>query len=136
MAAAKSPATYEDLLRVPEHQLAEIVNGELVVSPRPASRHARASTRLGGSLHGFDREPGGDAPGGWLLLDEPELHLGERGAQVVVPDLAGWRRERLPELPDVPWFELAPDWVAEVASPSTARHDRVVKRAPSTSRPA
>jgi Uma2 family endonuclease len=129
MVASKKPATYEDLMQVPEHQVAEIVNGELVVSPRPASRHANASSRLGVALGPFDRDPGGDEPGGWLFLDEPELHLGAGGRQVVVPDLAGWRRERLPELPDAPWIDIVPDWLCEVASPSTARHDSIVKSA-------
>lgn len=121
--AALRYATYEDLLQVPEHLVAEIVNGRLVAQPRPASRHLRASTRLGNKLGGpFDEGTGG--PGGWLILDEPELHF---GPQVLVPDLAGWRRERMPSLPDVAWFELAPDWVCEVLSPSTARIDRVEK---------
>ena len=130
MVAAKKPATYEDLLAVPDHLVAEIVNGELVVSPRPAYRHARVSTRLGGALDAFDRDGAeGGGPGGWIILFEPELHLGSRCGQVVIPDLAGWRRERMPEVPDVPWGELAPDWVCEVASPSTGRHDRIVKSA-------
>lgn len=129
MVATKKMATYDDVLAVPDHLNAEIVNGELVVSPRPAFKHARAGTRLGAALDPFDREPGGSDPGGWLILFEPELHLGVGGRQVVIPDLAGWRRERLPELPDVPWLDLAPDWLCEVASPSTARHDRLVKSA-------
>jgi Uma2 family endonuclease len=113
-------ATYEDVLSAPEHKVAEILDGELFLSPRPAYRHARASSRLGGLLDGpFDRGRGG--PGGWLILDEPELHFGEN---VVVPDLAGWRRERLPTLENPPWFSLAPDWACEVLSPSTARIDR------------
>lgn len=116
-------ATYDDLRRVPEHLVAEIIDGELVTSPRPSSRHARASTKLGGALDGpFDSGIGG--PGGWLLLFEPELHL---AADVLVPDVAGWRRERMPELPDVAAFELAPDWVCEVVSPSTAARDRADK---------
>lgn len=117
------PATYDDLLQVPENLVAEILHGQLITHPRPAPRHARASSTLGGTLvNPFDLGHGG--PGGWWVLDEPELHL---GAQVVVPDLAGWRRERLPVLPETAWFELAPDWICEVLSPSTARVDRVVK---------
>lgn len=120
---ARRRATYEDLLEVPEHLVAEIINGTLVTMPRPASLHARASSRLGAELDGpFDRGKGG--PGGWILLDEPELHL---HSDVLVPDLAGWRRQRMPELPDAPAFELAPDWVCEVLSPSTAAVDRVEK---------
>jgi Uma2 family endonuclease len=120
---AKRRASYEDLLAVPKHLVAEILNGELVTQPRPASRHARASTRLGVKLGGpFDLGEGG--PGGWILLDEPELHL---HGDVLVPDLAGWRRERMPELPDAAAFELAPDWVCEVLSPSTEASDRAEK---------
>ena len=89
-------ATYEDLLRVPEHLMAEIIDGELVISPRPALRHAGAASMLGGQIVGpFWAGRGG--PGGWIILDEAELHLRE---DVLVPDLAGWRRERMPELPD------------------------------------
>jgi Uma2 family endonuclease len=117
-------ATYEDLKRVPDHKVAELVAGELIVSPLPAARHAAASSRLGGVLTSFDRKPSGDEPGGWHILDEPELHLGD---DVLVPDLAGWRRERMPVIPDVPFFTLAPDWVCEVTSPSTRAFDRVRK---------
>ena len=120
---AKRRATYEDLLAVPKHLVAEILDGNLVTQPRPASLHARAASRLGAELDGpFDRGRGG--PGGWLLLDEPELHL---HGDILVPDLAGWRRERMPELPDASAFELAPDWACEVLSPSTAATDRAEK---------
>jgi Uma2 family endonuclease len=118
------PATYQDLLRLPENVVGEIVNGDLVVSPRPAPAHARASSSLTISLGGpFDHGRGG--PGGWVILDEPELHL---GSHVLVPDLAGWRRERMPTLPSTAWFELPPDWVCEVLSASTAIIDRTQKQ--------
>lgn len=116
-------ATYADLEALPPNVVGELVGGELHVSPRPAAKHAAASSQLGGELYGpFGKGRGG--PGGWIILDEPELHL---GADALVPDLAGWRRARMPELPDVAAFTLAPDWVAEVLSPSTARLDRVGK---------
>jgi len=119
----EKPATYEDLLKVPDHLVAEIVDGELFTSPRPASRHALASTRLVSILEQrFDRGDGG--PGGWWIISEPELHLDR---DILVPDIAGWRRERMPVFPDVVWFELAPDWVCEVVSPSTTRLDRIRK---------
>jgi Uma2 family endonuclease len=122
-APARRPATYEDLLNVPDHLVAEILDGELHATPRPAPRHAAASSGLGGALHGpFDRGRGG--PGGWRILFEPELHL---GPDVLVPDLAGWRRERLPQLPDTAYFAIAPDWVCEVVSASTASLDRITK---------
>lgn len=120
--AAKKHATYEDLLAVPEPLVAELIRGTLITMPRPAVRHARAATQLGGELHGFGSRRGG--PGGWVLLYEPELHLGQ---DVLVPDLAGWRRERMPELPDAPFIELSPDWVCEVLSPSTEVIDRADK---------
>jgi Uma2 family endonuclease len=117
------PATYDDLLRVPDHLVAEIVDGELYTNPRPASPHAVATSVIGYELVGpFQIGRGG--PGGWWILDEPELHL---GTDVLVPDIAGWRRERMPVMPNVPWFDLAPDWVCEAISPSTARLDRFKK---------
>lgn len=120
-------ATYDDILALPEHVVGEIISGELIVSPRPASPHARASSLVGRDLGDpFDRPPGGDAPGGWWLIDEPELHLGN---DIVVPDLAGWRRERMPKIPNVTAFELSPDWVCEIVSPSTVRIDRTSKMA-------
>ena len=105
-------ATYADLEAAPPHLVAELVDGELYTSPRPASLHARAAGRLYSRMEGpFDQ--GRDGPGGWLLLFEPELHLGE---DVLVPDIAGWRRERMPVMPEVVGFTLAPDWVCEVLS--------------------
>ena len=118
------PATYQDVLDAPPHMVAEIVRGALHLHPRPAPRHARAASVLGGELVGpFDRGRGG--PGGWWILDEPELHL---GADVLVPDLAGWRRERLASLPEAAWFDIAPDWACEVLSPSTRQLDLTDKR--------
>jgi Uma2 family endonuclease len=124
VAASKKPATYQDVLDTPPNMVAEVLFGVLHTNPRPGARHARATTRLGGELDGpFDRGRGG--PGGWILLDEPELHLGE---DIVVPDLAGWRRERMPEYPfEAAYFTLAPDWICEALSPSTAKIDRKEK---------
>jgi Uma2 family endonuclease len=116
-------ATYEDVLNAPENKVAEILDGELFLSPRPAPKHAVASSRLGYIIGGaFDE--GGRGPRGWWILDEPELHFGE---QVVVPDIGGWRRERMPTIPTEAYFSLAPDWVCEVLSPSTERIDRTRK---------
>jgi Uma2 family endonuclease len=119
-AAARRRATYEDLLALPEHQVGEILDGELHVQPRPRLRHAKAAVWLDRRLGPpFDDGLGG--PGGWWILIEPELHLTD---DVVVPDLAGWRRERLPEVPDAAYCSLPPDWVCEILSPSTERTDR------------
>lgn len=121
--AAKKLATYEDVLAAPRDMIAELVNGELFLSPRPAIKHAVASSKLGGQLvPKFDDGDGG--PGGWIILDEPELHLGEH---VLVPDLAGWKRTRMANAPDAAYIELEPDWICEVLSPSTAALDRIRK---------
>lgn len=120
---AKKPATYEDLLAVPETMIAQIVDGELVAAPRPANEHALACSVLAADLSGpFQRGKG--RPGGWWILYEPEIHLAR---DVLVPDIAGWRTSRLPIIPREPFFTLAPDWVCEVLSPSTAGFDRVRK---------
>lgn len=118
--AARKLATYEDVLRAPRHVVAELIHGSLHTHPRPRFTHSRAASVVGGELHSpYGKGRGG--PGGWILLDEPELHL---GPHVLVPDIAGWRRERMPELPDVAFVELAPNWVLEVLSPSTEAVDR------------
>ena len=117
-------ATYRDVLDAPAHMVAEVVEGALHLQPRPASPHALAGSSLGDELVSpFQKGRGG--PGGWWILDEPELHFGE---DILVPDLAGWRRERMPDYPDVPYFTLAPDWVCEILSPSTRKIDLEGKR--------
>ncbi|MBI2837753.1 MAG: Uma2 family endonuclease [Acidobacteria bacterium] len=124
---ARRAATYEDLIRLPEHLVGEIIDGDLYASPRPTPRHTVSSSGIligvGGAFGG--RAGGPPGPGGWWILDEPELHL---GADVVVPDIGGWRRERMPKIPDEAFFSLAPDWVCEVISPSTEQIDRVRKK--------
>ncbi|MCA9638610.1 MAG: Uma2 family endonuclease [Myxococcales bacterium] len=121
--AAKKRATYQDVLDAPPNMLAEIIDCELHLQPRPGGPHADAASVLGMDIgSAFHRGRGG--PGGWIILYEPELHLGEH---VLVPDLAGWRRARLPEVPSTPAFELCPDWACEVLSPSTALVDRQKK---------
>ena len=123
MKLLRRDASYDDLVKVPEPLVAEIIDGDLYASPRPASAHAVAASAIGGDVNGSFHHPPGRAgrPGGWWILFEPELHFGR---DVLVPDLAGWRRERLPVLANVPAFELAPDWVCEVVSPSTGAVDR------------
>lgn len=110
----------EALDQLPPHVIGERVDGKLHVSPRPALRHSLAASVLTSELIGpFSRGKGG--PGGWVILAEPELHLGQ---DVLVPDVAAWRRERMPEVPDTAATSLAPDWVCEVLSPSTTVLDR------------
>lgn len=120
----RKPATYQDLIDLPENVVGEILDGALHVSPRPAPPHALASSMLSGDISPFQRGRRGGGPGGWWILFEPELHL---GGDILVPDLAGWRIERMPELPKTAGFELAPDWICEVVSPSSKRHDRIRK---------
>ncbi len=121
--AAKRAATYEDLCAVPDTRVAEIVNGTLYSFPRPAVRHAAASSSLMAELvPPFQRRRGG--PGGWIILFEPELHF---GGDVLVPDIAAWRRETMAEWPDTASIDLAPDWVCEILSPSTSALDRTEK---------
>lgn len=123
-------ATYADLEAVPANQVAELIEGTLYVKPRPAPKHASASSALGGELYNpFHR--GRSGPGGWWILDEPELRFPDPSKpgefNTLVPDLAGWRRERMPVLPSTAYFTLAPDWVCEVISTSTEVQDREVK---------
>ena len=119
----KDGASYEDIVSSPDDKIAELVEGIYYLSPRPSARHTNAASTLGADIHdAFHR--GRSGPGGWWILDEPELHL---FGNVMVPDIAGWRRERMPELPQDNGFELAPDWLCEVVSPSTERFDRQQK---------
>lgn len=117
-------ATYADLEAVPANLVAEIINGALVTHQRPVPRHGAAASSLSVELGGpFQRGRGG--PGGWVFIAEPELHL---GPHVLVPDLAGWRRERAPMMPTAAWIEAVPDWACEILSPSTEAYDRGAKR--------
>ncbi|HEY8580814.1 MAG TPA: Uma2 family endonuclease [Beijerinckiaceae bacterium] len=121
---AAKHATYADLEAVPPHLVAELIHGSLVTHPRPSPRHGSAAINLSAEVVGaFERGRGG--PGGWVFMTEPELRFGQN---ILVPDIAGWRRERLPALPDTNWIETPPDWVCEILSPSTEVHDRGAKR--------
>jgi len=123
----KRKATYDDILKLPQNRVGEIIDGELYVSPRPSSKHALAASRLTGKL-----EPsfggGGKGPGGWWIITEPEIHLGQKpNEEILVPDLAGWRKDKMPEFPDVAFFDVIPDWVCEILSASNMRLDRTKK---------
>jgi Uma2 family endonuclease len=121
---AKKKATYEDLYSIPENMTGEIINGELIVTPRPSRKHVRTAIVLGNKIGSpYDFGEGG-GPGGWIFLIEPEIGLGEH---TMVPDLAGWKRERFPIEEDHNWISAAPDWVCEILSPNTLRTDKVKK---------
>ena len=121
---ARKKAAYDDLYSLPENMTGEIIDGELIATPRPSRSHAHATSALGGELappYQFGR---GGGPGGWEILDEPEIKLGEN---IIVPDLAGWRRERFPRSEETNWISIPPDWVCEVLSPSMLRVDKIKK---------
>src|SRR5450432_1979701 len=116
-------ATYQDVLDAPDHMVAELIDGELVLSPRPANRHAITMQYLSSELvPAFARGRGG--PGGWIIVGEPEIHFRNN---ILVPDMAGWRRERMPRVEDEMYFSIPPDWVCEGLSNSTEKLDRVKK---------
>jgi Uma2 family endonuclease len=124
-AVIKETSLYEQLMNLPENVTGEIIKGVLHTQPRPTARHALAASAVEGELYNpYHKGRGG--PGGWWILVEPEVHF-IRDTEVLVPDLAGWRRERMPVLPEDHRFEVVPDWVCEVLSPSTYRKDRVIK---------
>lgn len=125
--AARMPATYADLLRLPDDVRAEILAGEVVTAPAPLPRHSRVQRSLSRFVGGpFDDDDGRGGPGGWWILLEVDVALGPH--DVVRPAVAGWRRERLPSPGDVRPIEVSPDWVCEVLSPSTTVRDRTLKR--------
>lgn len=119
------PATYQDVLDAPPNMVAEIIGGALRMQSRPAPPHVHTASRLGARLDRYFVDDDDGGPGGWRILDEPELHL---AADILVPDLAGWRMERMPELPETAYFEVAPDWACEILSPSTRKMDLMEKR--------
>lgn len=121
---AEKKAVYEDLYRVPEGMTGEIVNGELIATPRPSRRHIEAASALGYNIGPAYQFGEGGGPGGWIILIEPEIGFAE---DILVPDLAGWRRERYPRRESHNWISVAPDWICEVLSPGTFRQDKIRK---------
>jgi Uma2 family endonuclease len=120
---AKGRAAYEDLYNIPENMTGEIIDGELLVTPRPSRNHVYAASALGSEV-GPPYQFGRNGPGGWVILDEPEIRLGQ---DILVPDLAGWKRERFPVAEEHNWISATPDWVCEVLSPGTLRTDKIKK---------
>lgn len=125
MQPALNPTLYERLQMLPEGLTGEILNGQIHAQPRPAGPHAHAATELAIDIGGsYGRGRGG--PGGWRVFVEPEVHF-VRDVEVAVPDLAGWKRARMPRIPEDQRFEVVPDWICEILSPSTASKDREIK---------
>ena len=124
----KVKACYQDVLDAPQGKVAEVMRGRLYLMPRPAQPHTATAAFLGGKLiEPFGRGQGG--PGGWWVFHEPEVHFsGAPGKDILVPDIAGWRRERLPRLQKTAYFTITPDWVCEILSPSTRKRDLGEKR--------
>lgn len=123
----RKEAVYEDLLALPNNTIGEIIDGELIVTPRPSPRHSKAASLLSHKIGPFQIGEGG-GPGGWIILYEVEIKLAEE-CRPVVPDLSGWRVERFPRLIETNWIPVPPDWVCEVLSPRTIRLDRIRKMA-------
>lgn len=122
----KKKATYDAILKLPDHVVGEIVDGELYTSPRPHPKHALAISSLCEELVGPFSKGKGGGPGGWIILSEPEVHLGAED-NILVPDIAGWKKDRLTKLPEEAHISIVPNWVCEILSPSNARLDRVKK---------
>ena len=121
---AKKKASYDDLYRIPDNMIGEIINGELIATPRPSVLHSFASSCLGGELIPPYHHGRGGGPGGWVILDEPEIRFGE---DILVPDLAGWRKARFSSPKQTNSLLVTPDWVCEVLSPGTVRIDKMGK---------
>ncbi|MGF1612760.1 MAG: Uma2 family endonuclease, partial [Gammaproteobacteria bacterium] len=116
---------YEELVALPESLIGEILDGQLYAHPRPGGRHVLAASNISAEFHGpYQRGRGG--PGGWWILLEPEVHF-VKDEEVAVPDVAGWRKERMPAIPESHRFTVVPDWICEVLSPSTESIDREIK---------
>lgn len=122
--ALKKKASYEDLFDLPDNMVGEIIGGDLIATPRPSRKHAVAASVLGGEILPAYQLGRGGGPGGWIIIDEPEISFGEN---ILVPDLAGWRKERFPTSEETNWISVSPDWVCEVVSPKTVSVDKVRK---------
>ncbi len=117
---------YEDLVNLPASLTGEILNGQLYAQPRPSGKHILAASNIGSEIHGaYQRGRGG--PGGWWILQEPEVHF-VLDEEVTVPDVAGWRKTTMPAIPDGHKFTIVPDWICEIHSPSTESIDRNIKK--------
>lgn len=122
---SQKKASYHDLLEIPENMTGEIVNGVLIATPRPSRNHVHVASALGIKIAPFYQFGEAGGPGGWIIYDEPEIHFSPDN--IIVPDLAGWKKQRLVTPAEEHRFFVCPDWVCEIHSPSTAQRDRIVK---------
>ncbi|MGA2936177.1 MAG: Uma2 family endonuclease [Syntrophobacteraceae bacterium] len=121
---AKKKATYDDLFSIPDNMTGEIIAGELIVTPRPSRKHGYVAYSLGGRLTPSYQFGEGGGPGGWIFIAEPEIGFGE---DILVPDVAAWKRARFPVDEGHNWISVSPAWICEVLSPRTARMDKTGK---------
>lgn len=118
------PPTLADLDALPPGVVGEIIDGVLYTMTKPRMRHQRTMLKIGGGVAApFDDGIGG--PGGWWIIPEPGIELPD--TPEIAPDVAGWRRDRMPEMPIDEPIRIVPDWVCEILSPTTRRHDLLVK---------
>jgi Uma2 family endonuclease len=115
--------TYEDLCNVPDDMTGEIIDGELSLTPMPSKQQIHTGTKLANAVVAAYHF-GTKGPGGWIILDEPDLAFGE---DILVPELAGWKEDRFIVSWEHHWISVAPDWVCEIISPETAQRDRTQK---------
>jgi Uma2 family endonuclease len=121
---ARKKAVYEDLHAIPENATGEIIDGELIVTPKPSRKHVYTATALGAELTPPYQFARGGGPGGWIILIEPEIKLGD---DILVPDLAAWKKQRFPLHEEPKWISVVPDWVCEILSPNSLRTDKIKK---------
>jgi Uma2 family endonuclease len=125
-APARDPATYADLLKLPDAVRAQILSGQIITAPAPLPSHSKVQGAVRRFVGGpFDDDDGHGGPGGWWIFVEVDVQLDVHN--VVRPDLAGWRRARLPDPGEQRPISITPDWVCEVLSPSSVAYDRVTK---------
>ncbi len=125
--SVKSNADYADLYSIPENMIGEIIDGELYAMPRPSPRHCNTASSLGIIIGYYYKIGMNGGIGGWWILDKPGIHFSDLKEDIMVPDISGWKKEKMPELPAETYFSVTPDWICEILSPATAAHDRKKK---------
>ena len=117
--------TVDEWLREPAEKRYELIDGDLIEKAAPDFSHGSAQAGLIAHLHPwFHQRDGGDRPGGWWIASEVDVVLDDNGFR---PDIAGWRRERVPEMPKTRPVRVRPDWICEIVSESNATTDTIKK---------